>query len=98
MGAPPIPMPPTPGQQDDSQSQSPSQPVAASPAPPEPSPGLNRSSKDVIDVIQKIRGFAKAFPKWAPHATKINDELQALFPIMMEQQKPGEPAAPPMGA
>jgi len=95
-----VPMPPTPDGTDPSQSasQSPSQPVAASPAPPEPSPGLDRNSRDVIDVIQKIRGWAKAFPKWAPHAATINDEIQALFPIMMEQQKPAEPQAPPLGA
>jgi hypothetical protein len=93
-------MPPTPDGQDPSAppSASPSQPMAASPSPAEPSPGLDRNSRDVIDVIQKIRGWAKSFPKWAPHAEKINDEMQALFPIMMEQQKPAEPAAPPLGA
>ena len=97
-----VPMPPSPDGQDPSQSQSPppspSTPMAASPSPAEPSPGLDRNSRDVIDVIQKIRGWAKAFPKWAPHAEKINDEMQALFPIMMEQQKPAEPQAPPLGA
>jgi len=70
----------------------------ASPAPPDASPGLDKNSRDVIDVIQKIRGWAKAFPKWAPHAEKINDEMQALFPIMMEHQRPPEPPAPPMGS
>jgi hypothetical protein len=95
-------MPPSPDGQDPSSPPqsppSPSNPAAASPSPAEPSPGLDRNSREVIDVIQKIRAFAKMFPKWAPHAEKINDEMQALFPIMMEQQKPPEPTAPPLGA
>lgn len=100
MASPAIPMPPQPG--DDSTSQGPgappTSPAAASPAPPEPSPALDKNSRDVIEVIQKIRGWAKLYPKWAPHAAAINDEMQALFPIMMEQQKPAEPQAPPVGA
>jgi len=92
-------MPPSPDGADPSQGQSPNPSTpGASPSPPESSPGLDRNSRDVIDVIQKIRGWAKAFPKWAPHAATINDEIQALFPIMMEQQKPAEPQAPPLGA
>ena len=99
MASSPIPMPPSPDGADPSQGQSPNPSTpGASPSPPESSPGLDRNSRDVIDVIQKIRGWAKAFPKWAPHAATINDEIQALFPIMMEQQKPAEPQAPPLGA
>ena len=99
MASPAIPMPPQPGDDPSSQpGQPPTSPAAASPAPPEPSPALDKNSRDVIDVIQKIRGWAKMYPKWAPHAAAINDEMQALFPIMMEQQKPAEPQAPPVGA
>ena len=100
MGTPAIPMPPSPdGTDPNSQGGAPpTSPAAASPAPPESSPGLDKNSRDVIEVIQKIRGWAKLFPKWAPHAAAVNDEIQALFPIMMEQQRPAEPAAPPTGA
>lgn len=99
MGTPAIPMPPSPDGTDPSQGGAPpTSPAAASPAPPESSPGLDKNSRDVIEVIQKIRGWAKLFPKWAPHAAAVNDEIQALFPIMMEQQRPAEPAAPPTGA
>jgi hypothetical protein len=98
MASSPIPMPPSPDGTDPSQGQPTPSTPGASPSPPESSPGLDRNSRDVIDVIQKIRGWAKMFPKWAPHAATINDEMQALFPIMMEQQKPAEPQAPPLGA
>jgi hypothetical protein len=101
MASPAIPMPPSPDGTDPTQGgpgAPPTSPAAASPSPAEPSPGLDRNSRDVIDVIQKIRGWAKMFPKWAPHAAAVNDEIQALFPIMMEQQKPAEPMAPPVGA
>ena len=58
---------------------------------------MNKEAADVIRTIQQIREWAKKYPKWAPHAMAINDEMQALFPIMMEQQKPSEPVAPPLG-
>jgi hypothetical protein len=98
MASSPIPMPPSPDGTDAPEAAPNPTTPGASPTPAEPSPGLDRNSRDVIDVIQKIRGFAKMFPKWAPHAERINDEMQALFPIMMEQQKPAEPQAPPVGA
>jgi hypothetical protein len=58
---------------------------------------MQQGTQDVIEVVQKLRGIAKAHPKVAPQIQQINDLMREVLAGMMESQTPGEPAAPPTG-
>lgn len=75
----------------------PTTPVAASPSPPSPSPATQQGTRDVIEIVQKLRGIAKAYPSAAPTVAKINDLMREMLMHMMQHQTPGEPMAPPIG-
>jgi hypothetical protein len=93
------PLTPPPGLNDSSSGAppaTPSAPMAASPSPPQPSPQMQQGTQDVIEVVQKLRGIAKAYPSAAPTVAKINDLMREMLAAMLQHQTPGEPAAPPM--
>ena len=94
MASPSNALTPPPGM-DDQSPQSPSAPAAASPSPPQPSPAMQQGTQDVIEVVQKLRGIAKAYPSAAPTVAKINDLLRELMAAMMQHASPGEPMSPP---
>jgi hypothetical protein len=73
----------------------PTAPLAASPSPPQPSPQMQQGTQDVIEIVQKLRGIAKAYPSAAPTVAKINDLMREMLASMMQTQSPGEPMAPP---
>lgn len=77
-------------------SQTPTAPTAASPSPPSPSPAMQQGTQDLIEVVQKLRGMAKAYPSAAPTIAKINDLMREVAAKMMQHQTPGEPQAPPV--
>jgi hypothetical protein len=77
--------------------QTPSSPTAASPSPAQPSPAMQQGTQDVIEIVNKLRGIAKAHPKVAPQVSQINDLMREVLSGMMESQTPGEPQAPPVG-
>jgi hypothetical protein len=77
--------------------QTPSSPTAASPSPAQPSPAMQQGTQDVIEIVNKLRGIAKAHPKVAPQVGQINDLMREVLAGMMESQTPGEPQAPPTG-
>ena len=58
---------------------------------------MQQGTQDIIEVVQKIRGLAKAYPSFAPVATKINDLLREGLAAIMQHQTPGEPQAGPNG-
>ena len=93
------PLTPPPGMNDSGAPppQTPSAPMAASPSPAQPSPAMQQGTQDVIEVVQKLRGIAKAYPTAAPVVAKINDLMRELLAAMMAHQTPGEPASPPLG-
>jgi hypothetical protein len=70
-------------------------PVAASPSPEQPSPAVQQGSKDLIEIVQRLRGIAKAYPQAAPIVAQMNEQMSELMRIIMQNQTPGEPAAPP---
>lgn len=88
--APPVPPPPG--------AQTPTSPVGASPASEQPSPALQRSSQQVLTIVQATRALAQQYPEAAPTVAKINDLLRELMMKIAQRQQPGEPAAPPIGA
>lgn len=75
----------------------PTNPVAASPSPEQPSPVMQQGTQMVIGVVQNLRAIAKAYPGTAPEITQINSLMRNVLAKMMQQQHPGEPAAPPVG-
>jgi len=93
------PLTPPPGLNDSSSGAPPGAPApaSASPAPPQPSPQMQQGTQEVIEIVQKLRGLAKSYPAVAPSITKINDLMREVLAGMMQQQTPGEPAAPPNG-
>lgn len=86
---------------DDSQGGAPPSPNAApgtgSPAPATPSPALDQGTKDLVEVVQRLRGIAKAYPSAAPAVAKINDLMREVAAAMMAHQSQGEPQAGPTG-
>lgn len=68
----------------------------ASPAPAESSPQVESASRDVIQIVQKLRGIASNFPGTAPQIQQINDLLRKVQMTMMANAQPGESAAPPV--
>lgn len=94
MASTPTPLPPPPGSEDSAPG-TPTTPVAASPSPPTPSPALQSGTQDIIQIVAKLRGIAKAYPAAAQHVATINDEMRQIMRIVMQHQNPGEPAAPP---
>jgi hypothetical protein len=58
---------------------------------------MQQGTQDVIEVVQKLRGIAKAYPSAAPTVAKINDLIREMMGAMMQHQTPGEPQAPPNG-
>jgi hypothetical protein len=58
---------------------------------------MQQGTQDVIEVVQKLRGIAKAYPSAAPSIQKINDLMREVLAAMMQHQTPGEPQAPPSG-
>jgi hypothetical protein len=56
---------------------------------------MQQGTQDVIEIVQKLRGLAKAHPKVAPSIAKINDLMREVLAGMMESQTPAEPQAPP---
>lgn len=58
---------------------------------------MQQGSQMVIQVVQGLRGIAKAFPDAAPEISQINDLMRAVMGKMMAGQNVGEPQAPPNG-
>jgi hypothetical protein len=56
---------------------------------------MQQGTQDVIEIVQKLRGIAKAYPSAAPTVAKINDLMREMMAAMMQHQTPGEPMAPP---
>jgi hypothetical protein len=98
--ATPSMLPPPPGG-DTGQSavpQPPPTPQVGSPSAPEPAPQSNMMSNKVIGIIQDLRSLARAIPGAAPGIAEINEIFSSkVMPAIMAHQRPGEPAAPPMG-
>ena len=90
MSPPPDVGGPTPG------AGAPTTPPVAAPAAPKPNPALQRSTQDVLQIVNLARGLAQAYPGAAPHVQRINEEVRQIMRVMMEHQEPGEPAAPPL--
>jgi hypothetical protein len=86
--------PPSP---DGAPQQTPTAPAAASPSPPSPSPAMQQGTQDVIEIVQKLRGLAKAYPSAAPVVAKINDLMREMLASIMQHQAPGEPQSGPTG-
>jgi len=57
---------------------------------------MQQGTQDVIEVVQKLRGIAKAYPSAAPTVAKINDLMREMIAKMMQHQSPGEPQSPPV--
>ena len=68
----------------------------ASPAPPETSPQVESASRDVIQIVQKLRSIAANFPAAAPAVGQINDLLRKVQMSLMQNAPPGQSAAPPV--
>jgi hypothetical protein len=88
-------MPPPPGQDSGAPPQSPTAPAAASPSPAQPSPGMQSGTQDVIAIVSKLRGIAKAYPATAEPISQINDLMRKVMAGMMQSSSPGEAQAPP---
>jgi hypothetical protein len=58
---------------------------------------MQSGTQDVIAIVSKLRGIAKAYPGVAPVVSQINDLMRQVMAGMMEHQQPGEPQAPPTG-
>lgn len=92
MASPAVPPPPGASASGESTGQSP----VASPQPAEGSPSLNASTQKVLQLVRGARDLAKEFPIVTKEVQQINDLLGAINKKLMQQQKPGEPAAPPV--
>lgn len=69
----------------------------ASPAPATPSPQMQQGTQAAIQVVNLLRGIAKAFPGTSPKISEINNLMREVTALMMQHQEPGEPQAPPSG-
>ena len=91
-----ISAPPGPGTQPGNPDATPTMPTSASPAPPQPASTASTLSAKTIEITAALRALAQASPKAVPIVRKINDIIQGeLMPALMQDQPPGEPAAPP---
>ncbi len=73
---------------------SPSSPMTP---PPGDSPQMQQGAQTIRNVVDTLRGIAKAYPAASPHVMKINDELRNVMMIMMQNSQSGEPQAGPTG-
>ena len=89
------PPPPPPGGGDATAPQAPTNPPAVATAPAQPSPATDAVTRMVMDAISLHRSIAKAVPQVSGYIQQINDLMRKVQAGIMENAKPGEPAAPP---
>lgn len=95
MASAPSALPAPPGAGDPSGTATPTTPVTASPAPPAPSPAMQQGTGMLLNVVSGLRAIAKAYPVTAGKVSEANTIMREIAALMMQSQKPGEPAAPP---
>ncbi len=75
----------------------PTNPTAAAPSPARPSPEMQQGTQMVIGVVHNLRSIATAYPSTTPEIQEMNNLMRRVLAKMMQNQRPGEPEAPPAG-
>jgi len=57
---------------------------------------MQQGTQMAISIVSNLRTLAKAYPQISPEVQQINDLMRKVMAGMMQNQTPGEPAAPPM--